>query len=261
MKRYGSVLVLAARGVVWKLLALMAAVGAAQGVLFALYLSSRPEGPIDPAFDYELYTKQKLFFHPEYMLQETNFILPAAVGLVLLCLALAFYGCEQGKGRSQYTFSRLRVGQLPVFGLWVGCYALCLLVFWGFQTGMMLGLVRLLMRLGGNAGDTQTLFLACWRNPYLHSLLPLQDWPRLVYNVLLLIALALSLACFSFLRRHGRRSLECFIVTALAATSFARPFDQDMGRGLNLNGLLGFVAVVCGIVVLYRVRGCWNDEL
>lgn len=54
MKRYGSVLVLAARGVVWKLLALMAAVGAAQGVLFALYLSSRPEGPIDPAFDYEL---------------------------------------------------------------------------------------------------------------------------------------------------------------------------------------------------------------
>lgn len=151
MKRYGSVLVLAARGVVWKLLALMAAVGAAQGVLFALYLSSRPEGPIDPAFDYELYTKQKLFFHPEYMLQETNFILPAAVGLVLLCLALAFYGCEQGKGRSQYTFSRLRVGQLPVFGLWVGCYALCLLVFWGFQTGMMLGLVRLLMRLGGNA--------------------------------------------------------------------------------------------------------------
>ena len=148
-----------------------------------------------------------------------------------------------------------------VFGLWVGCYALCLLVFWGFQTGMMLGLVRLLMRLGGNAGDTQTLFLACWRNPYLHSLLPLQDWPRLVYNVLLLIALALSLACFSFLRRHGRRSLECFIVTALAATSFARPFDQDMGRGLDLNGLLGFVAVVCGIVVLYRVRGCWNDEL
>ena len=205
MKQYGSVLVLAARGVVWKLLALMAAVGAAQGVLFALYLSSRPEGPIDPAFDYELYTKHKLFFHPEYMLQETNFILPAAVGLVLLCLALAFYGCEQGKGRSQYTFSRLRVGQLPVFGLWVGCYALCLLVFWGFQTGMMLGLVRLLMRLGGNAGDTQTLFLACWRNPYLHSLLPLQDWPRLVYNVLLLIALALSLACFSFLRRHGRR--------------------------------------------------------
>lgn len=260
MKPYASVLALAARGVVWKLLGILAAVTAAQGALFAHYLSTRPAGPVDPAANYELYLQSESFFEPEFMLEEGHFIVPAAVGLVLLCLAMAYHGCERGKGHSQYTLSRLRVGQTPLLLLWSGCYALCLLVFWGAQAGMLLGLVRLLMARGGN-GDTQTLFLTCWRDPYLHSLLPLQDWPRLVCNVLLLLALALSLSCFSFLQRHGRRSLECFIVTAAAVTGFARPFNQGLGKGLDLNGLLGFAAVVCGILILYRVRRCMEDEL
>lgn len=261
MRRYGSVLALAARGVVWKMLGIMAAVAAAQGAMFALYLSSQPAGPVDPAADYELYMRSELFFEPEFMLNEGHFIVPAAVGLVLLCLAMAYHGCERGKGRSQYALSRLRVGQMPVLVLWAGCYALCLLVFWGFQTGMLLGMVRMLMIRGGNAGDTQTLFLACWRDSYLHSLLPLQDWPRLVYNIVLLVSLALSLSCFSFLQRRGRRGFACFALTALAAACFARPFDQGLGKGLDLNGLLAFAAVVCSIIDLYRVRGCMEDEL
>ena len=46
-------------------------------------------------------------------------------------------------------------------------------------------------------------FLACWRSPYLHALLPLEDvwlWGR---NLLLCAALGLGTAAFSHERRHG----------------------------------------------------------
>ena len=96
-----------------------------------------------------------------------------------------------------------------------------LLFFWAAHLGTLLALcAAALPRLAPEFSGPQALFLACYRDPYLHSLLPLDDWPLWARNLSMCAALGTSAACFSFQRRMGRRAFAVLPLAALSALCF-----------------------------------------
>ena len=87
--------------------------------------------------------------------------------------------------------------------------------------------------LSEGAASPLALFLACWRSPYLHALLPLEDvwlWGR---NLLLCAALGLSTAAFSHERRHGHRAWGWIPLALGAALLFPLPMGAFPFQGLD----------------------------
>ena len=89
------------------------------------------------------------------------------------------------------------------------------------------------IHLSEGAASPLALFLACWRSPYLHALLPLEDvwlWGR---NLLLCAALGLGTAAFSHQRRHGHRAWGWIPLALGAALLFPLPMGAFPFQGLD----------------------------
>ncbi|MFQ7454743.1 MAG: hypothetical protein ACLRNQ_29320 [Flavonifractor plautii] len=148
------------------------------------------------------------------------------IGLVLVCAVLAFLGWE-GSSRVSYTLRRLSVGHRALTLLWASYGFFCLLFFWAAHLGTLLALcAAALPRLAPEFSGPQALFLACYRDPYLHSLLTLDDWPLWARNLSMCAALGTSAACFSFQRRMGRRAFAVLPLAALSALCFPLPMGS-----------------------------------
>ncbi|MFQ9916376.1 MAG: GntR family transcriptional regulator [Flavonifractor plautii] len=85
---------------------------------------------------------------------------------------------------------------------------------------------RRLPRLAPEFSGPQALFLACYRDSYLHSLLPLDDCLLWVRNLSMCAALGTAAASFSFQRRMGRRAFAVLPLAALSALCFPLPMGS-----------------------------------
>ena len=206
MRRYCSVLGLEARSTFWKVLAATLLSCGAEAALFLTTLARW--GPERNPMSLE-----GLLFH-------SRAFLCFGPGLVLVCALLALWEGTGSGSQTGYTVRRLRVGESRLTLLWGGYGVLCLVLYWAAHLATVLALCTAAMpRLAPEAASPLALFLACWRSPYLHSLLPLTDWPLLGRNLLLFVGLGLSTASFALRRRHGLRAWS-WIPLALAGTLF-----------------------------------------
>ena len=90
--------------------------------------------------------------------------------------------------------------------------------------------------LSERAASPLALFLACWRSPYLHALLPLKDvwlWGR---NLLLFVGLGLSTASFALRRRHGLRAWSWIPLALAGALFFPMPMSASEWFGMEISG-------------------------
>lgn len=207
MRRVSSVLGLAARSTFWKVLAVTLV---SCGVEAALFLTTLARwGPERNPLSLEgllFYSRAFLCFGP---------------GLVLICALLALWERSGSGSQTGYTVRRLRVGESRLTLLWAGYGTLCLVFYWAAHLGTVLALCAAAMpRLTPEAASPLALFLACWRSPYLHSLLPLTDWPLLGRNLLLCAGLGLGTASFSFQTRHGRHAWGWIPLALAGALAF-----------------------------------------
>lgn len=207
MKRALSLLMLAARSCLWKVLLLSALTAAGQVLCFRLYLAGQnvPETWTDI----------------QSLVADARLPLLFAAGLVLLCVALALFGMEGSSSRLGYTLRRLTLDERHITLLFALHHFLCLLVFWGFQAGAALLVYREYLNwLPPGTDGGQSALLAFYHSPFLHALLPLEDWPVWVRNLLLFAALALSAAACSYHWRHGRKSFAVLPFAALFGAAF-----------------------------------------
>lgn len=123
------------------------------------------------------------------------------VAIFLLILTGYEHGSKQG-----YTLRRLSVSERSVF-LWQAVYnTFCCFLFWAVLLGIALALCKLYVaKVGLEYVSGQTIFLAFYRNNFLHSLLPLEETSRYIRNVVLILGLGISSACFPFKQRRGTR--------------------------------------------------------
>ncbi len=230
MRRYCSVLGLAARCTFWKVLAAALVSCGAEAALFLITLHGWPFVVYGPDQAWRADNPMGL----EGLIAHSRIALCFGLGLAAVCGALALLGWEGSGCRTGYTLRRLRVGERALSLLWGGYGTLCLLFYWAAHLGTVLALCAAAMpHLSEGAASPLALFLACWRSPYLHALLPLEDvwlWGR---NLLLCAALGLSTAAFSHERRHGHRAWGWIPLALGAALLFPLPMGAFPFQGLD----------------------------
>lgn len=205
MNRYLTALAPAARLTVWKTLLIALGAAAVQAVLFFLALS-RWGGEAPPIL--------------ESLIQEGRLSLAFAAGLLILCAILILPGWDKG-AKTSYTLRRLAVNEGKLSLLWGVQNALLLFFYWVCQLAAALILCQSFLASADPATvNHQSLFLACYRSPYLHSLLPLADWLVLLRNLSGCLVLGLAASAFSFHRRHGRNNLLILPLAVVAAVGF-----------------------------------------
>ncbi|MGI6627658.1 MAG: hypothetical protein ACOX4K_04815 [Bacillota bacterium] len=243
MKQHLSVLMLAARSTIYKVLGLFVVLAITQGALFYFTLQKTLGGePIGL----------------EQLISQSRIAIVGGVCFVLLCAELSLTGCELGGSKVRYTLKRLSVREEAAVFWWAGYNTVCFFLFWVFQLVIALLLCQLYVtRMDPAYVSGQTIFLAFYRNRFLHSLLPLAETSRYVRNGFFILCLGISAACSSFRQRRGEKGIAMVVLTIIVAVNFSKPvgsFESDLP--LVFITLSMAVGAVAGIL---RERGDRNE--
>ena len=130
-------------------------------------------------------------------------------GVVIFCEILVFMA---GRG-SLYTMDRLGLSQRGRNLLYSLYHTMALVVLFVFQAGGGGGTVSALQQNGkrGLCGSAD-IFLAFYRVPLFHSVLPLGDWFRWLFNLVLLVCLGIATAEGGQLIRNGKRPVAATVL-------------------------------------------------
>ena len=116
------------------------------------------------------------------------------IGFFLISLILMWAEGEKGS-QWEYTLCRLGISRERVFFLWSGYNVCCFFLLFAVEILLAIGGGQLyLERMEVGNRSAQSLFLAFWRNDFLHSLLPLTEGSRWVRNGLLLAVVGMGIA-------------------------------------------------------------------
>lgn len=163
----------------------------------------------------------------------------SAVTLQFLMFFLCYSGDEEKA--VGYALGRLSVREETAI-LWKGVYnAACLLLFWAVQTVIAVLLARWYAASLDPASRTaQTVFLAFYRVPFLHGLLPLEEWAGYVRNLLLVLGLGLESGATAYRWRRGGRFPLAFAMEVVAMFLFAQgPGELTEGVAVGVGVFLG----------------------
>lgn len=245
MKKHLSVISLASRGVVYKLIIIIALTAAAQVIMFLrsldTYILSEPS--------FGAFSFADVIFRAKLPLI-------CGAGFVLLCAACCFAGCELKGSRISYTYQRLRISESAVLAWQSGVNAMCFIIYWASQAAIA-ALLWVIWSKSGHAHGliAQSALVFTYNNDYLHSLIPIEDYMRLARNIILCLGLGFCSAAFSFRQRRGKRAWGIFILAIITLFSFV----QNMAEGTADAAMIGFTLLDCGIV-LFGVSSAMTEE-
>lgn len=228
MKKHTSVFFLAARRALPGFGLLLALMAAAETLLFYLVLGRGSE------------------LYPEALFDKAGLGLVCGVGFVALCALLVLPRLEMG-GKQGYALRRF---SLPRWEVWLwesASNALCFLIFWGVQLGIVLALFAV-YESRTEALSPQSLLLTFYRNEFLHSLLPLREGSRWVRNIFFVLSLGAMTAAAPLRMYVGKKGSLVWLVFWMAM------IFGFFGRGIgSFSGDLFFCAL--GAVTL-AVEAC-----
>lgn len=199
MKKLGGILALPVRALFFKVLAVTAATAAVQVAAVLLrYNAALP--------------------YLSDLQRESHTLLLAAVGFAAVTALLALHGCQFSGVKTDYTLRRLPVAEGRVVCLWALVYLGFFVLFWAVELGVVLFQCHVVTR--QLTYRPAPLAAESYLNGFFHGLLPLEDWPRHLRNLLWLLALSLSLAVFGRSQRRGQVSLVWVLTLLLGLCTF-----------------------------------------
>lgn len=243
MKKYMSVMMLAARNSIYKIIGLLVVTGAVQLGVFYLLINRITDWK-GAYYDFVLDQSSPV-----------NWIaVISGISLVLVCMLLIYPECEYGGSRISYSIGRLQAAEKSIFFLWTIYHVIILMIFWFVQILIAYGACVICLNQPGAASmaDAQSIFLAFYLDDFLHSLMPLHESSRYIRNVFLILGMAFSISDFSWKQRRGRKSFS--IVVLLAVTLIF--FRQETGHFMS-DMMISLAAVVCIGIAAYEL---WVSE-
>ena len=223
MRRYTSVLMLGARGVVLPMIAILLLMGAAEaGLVF-----------------WELTSGWSL----EWFWQESHVVWAYRAALVLLAVTCCIHVSGLGGSRVYYTMHRLRLSEWTVTVLLGLCYAAAFVVLWAVQVGILTAVTAYNAARAGAV--PQAMFLLSWNDDFFHAMLPLGQWTGYVRQMLLALGMGMSCAVWSFWRRRNSFGYAAPIMVIAAAVFTGlgcRDFVVDISLGVG-----ACIVVVCSL--------------
>ena len=219
MNKHLSVLAMWARSNLRRVLALLGLMAVLEAALFAVQLGRLSGGAL------------------EDILKGVPVI--AAITLQVYMFFLCYSGDEE-KGVG-YALGRLSIREETAI-LWKGvCNTAYLLLFWAVQTVLAVLFAHWYAAgLDPASRTAQTVFLAFYRVPFLHGLLPLGEWTGYVRNLLVVLGLGLESGAAAYRWRRGGRVPLAFAMEILALTFFAKgPGELTDGMWMDVIVFLG----------------------
>lgn len=251
MKQHGSVFMLFVRSSFYKILLILLAMIVSEGVWFY--------GTIQGTLE-KMETGEVTTMTPEVIFEEAHLMAFFGIALILVTVVLACV-CRNTTGRLDYTLYRLNISPKSIV-LWQAAYsAICLLVVWFVQVILAFCLCRYYMKTADAGAVThQSLFLAFYRSPFLHGILPLQNFWCWIRNVLLFATLGGALAYDVYCSRRGKNRMWTWWLVLYFGLS---RFQVDLSEHANTYGaesaVYAIVLVALGCITL--AGGVWNlDE-
>ena len=158
MKRYQSVFEMITRSSIYKVLLVVGGMLVAEAILFWNALMYLGGACLEEHIDQSYYS---IVFKIAY---------------VLITIAIVFPGMNIGSTQT-YTLQRLRIKERWIYGLQIIYNLLAYMILWGAQLAMLLVSAVLYQKYlpEGALWTNQTLFIAFYRNDFMHSILPLED--------------------------------------------------------------------------------------
>lgn len=250
MKKEQSVLMLIARSTAYKILAVLALMAVLQmGFFYYRMADNRILSDGEAADGMNMKWGMVTSLEKIVELSFTEQIFFAAFFLV--CMILAWAGSEKGQSRSEYTLQRLKISRERIFFVWAVYDICCIMVLFVVQLFLVLCMGRLYLEWTDKMyTSSQTIFLAFWRNNFLHSLLPLAEISRWIRNGLMLIAAGLETAFFGYVPWRGKRHLTLILFVFYIILGFS---DWAGHWGADL--VKGCVSLICIILTVCIVLG------
>lgn len=129
----------------------------------------------------------------------------------VFCILILTEGRMNRCGR--YTLMRLQITKKQLFLLETGYHVLCLVMLFAVQVYMILWMAWMYGKISGQLDASgQILFLAFYRNRFLHCLLPLAETGKWVRNILMILAFGMEAGIREKSRAAGQAGL--FVLTA-----------------------------------------------
>lgn len=232
MKKHLSVFGFFARSSFFKVLLILLAMCAVEFTFFHFELKNALEA-------YEVVGSGMPSLERMFMRAATNVYFRVALALITVVICLP--GCEF-KSNTSYTLRRLSISERATFFHQAAYNALVYLMLFGVQLVVVFGLSKYYLSIvPEECISNQSMFLAFYRNDFLHSLLPLEDVGLWIRNGLLILTFALATAEYPYRQRRHK-----FSSTALALVVYTIVwFDQSIGQ-------LGHV-ITTGVVALMLI--------
>ncbi len=212
MKKYLSVFGLIARGSIFKILTTSALMVAAEMILFynrlnyALRLS-------------EEFTMENL----ETVIDRSFIIWVFPICALIITLLLFITGSENSNTRTGYTIQRLSISERGFFFCQATYNSLVYIIFWAIQAVTVFGLcVWYAKTAPADYVGNQTVFLAFYRNEFLHNILPLSDTATWVRNIFLAAGLGFAAAEFPYKQRRHKNSITAIALLLYTIVFFSR---------------------------------------
>jgi len=214
MRNHLSVLMLFARSSIYKVLAVFAAMIAAEGILgyFALRNTLAAQTLLKNG-------------GMEQFVEETQIGLVFAAAFVLISVFLCRTGCAFGS-KTDYTLGRLSITPRWVF-IWQFVYnTMIYLLLWGLQIVLSVGICAAYeaTALEGYVNH-QSIFLCFYRNDFLHSLLPLAAWAGWMRNIVLVLTLGACAAAYPVRQRKGKLGFSILFMAVITLLFFVHDFE------------------------------------
>ena len=210
MKRYISVLALDVKNTIWKVLGIMMFMSVVQLGYFYLFLQKEVERWKEAEMPWGRRGTVTSF---DWVITNSYISIFFIISAVLLW-AVLIWGCsEHGKVRSKFTWHRLRMDRRNVFAVWAGYRVFLMMVMLVWQILLLVVMDGMYQEIWASGYAPQSLFLACYRNSFVHALIPLSDSFYMVRLVLCVLFWGIGTAYVGYMGFAAHRD-GCTIVIA-----------------------------------------------
>ena len=216
MKQYFSIFMMFVRSSIYRVLAVLALMVAAEGVLFYAtmhrFLNSMDLG-------------ERGYFVLNRLVEDARMGVVFGIAFVLITVLLCRVGHDR-RGKLEYTIQRLGVSPVHIFFLQAGCNALFYMLLWLIQVYAAFGFcIWYLQAADASLTTNQTLFLETYRSIFLSSIFPMEDVMGWITNVLVVLLCGVASARVPHAARRGKASFGFFTMLLLMALVFHAGLD------------------------------------
>lgn len=181
-----------------------------------------------------------------------------AASAVLLTVLLCIPGTSFGS-QTAYTMGRLRVSEKSTFLWQAGYNALVYFLLWAVGAAVLSGMC-MWYETAVTTSTNQSVFLALYRDEFLHSMLPLHDISRIIRNLSICIALGVMAANYTYKQRNGKASYGIIPMLIYVLRAFPDKMGSLPGDIIGSVICLFFSGLIITMVLTDQMSFLFEEE-